>query len=288
MKYKLISFVLLLLFFFKIKSQITLESTYSNIDDEENFGIITLDNSGKKYFKYEDDNYLLKLYNLDHSLYKSINFDITSIIDTNIYMNSDLNQVTYISENLFDTDNEVEFLFSYFFYDNSGNNSVEGTVIFNEDGTIILNAPDYLLENNEINTGIENTSNGTKMILFHDNINNANVYNLPGRLTCSRPCSDSTITGKKISHNKSLASDFKAYPNPTKDYINIEYELPNGARKGDIVFYDFQGREIKRYTVDRTFDHLKLKTDDLSKGMYIFNLQTTKGVSQSKKILKIE
>ena len=288
MKYKLIPFVLLFLFFSRTKSQITLESTYSNIDDEENFGIITLDNSGKKYFKYEDDNYLLKLYNLDHSLYKSINFDITSIVDINVYVNTDYNQVNYISENLFDMDNEIEFLFSYFFYDDLGLNTVEGTVIFNEDGTIILNEPDYLLENNETKKGIENTPSGTKMILLNDNINNANVYNLPGRLTCSRPCSDSTITGKKISHNKSLASDFKAYPNPTKDYINIEYELPNGARKGDIVFYDFQGRETKRYTVDRTFNHLKLKTDDLPKGMYIFNLQTAKGVSQSKKILKIE
>ena len=50
----------------------------------------------------------------------------------------------------------------------------------------------------------------------------------------------------------------------------------------------FQGRELKRYTVDNTFDYLKLNTNDLPSGMYIFHLQTSKGVSQSKKILKIQ
>jgi hypothetical protein len=270
------------LFFSKTKSQITLENIYT--DTSINFGIINLESSGKKYFSLNGivvnmgyKTFELKLYNLDHSLFKTTVVDISLLLDTSSWDSYNVEGPFYITENLFDLDNEIEFMIEY--CGSADGLGQCGIGVVNEDGSILLNSDVNYSFNRYI---IENTSAGTKLII------NNNVYSLPGRLPCSRPCSDSTITGKKISQNRGLTSDVKAYPNPTKDYINIEYELPNGARKGDIVFYDFQGREIKRYTVDRTFDYLKLKTDDLPKGMYIFNLQTAKGVSQSKKILKIE
>ena len=93
-------------------SQISLEQTYAgNSIRMFDFGIVMLENSGKKYFKYEENTYTLNLYNLDHSIYKTINFDITPIVDTSIYINSEMQQINYITENLFDLDNEIEFLF---------------------------------------------------------------------------------------------------------------------------------------------------------------------------------
>ena len=128
------------------------------------------------------------------------------------------------------------------------------------------------------------------MILFtSDTHDAANVYSLPGNLPCTNPCADSLTTGKKIINPEpNILNSISAYPNPTKDYINVDYTLPQGVNQGDIVFYDFQGKEIKRYKVDRAFDHLRISTNDFPAGVYLFNLQTSKGISEGKKVIKIE
>lgn len=271
--------------------QITLEQSYTG-SYEEDFGLVMLENSGKKYFFYEQDSYVLNLYNLDHSLYKSINIDITSIVDTSIYTGADNQKINYITENLFDLDNELEFLFSYYYYDPSSNASLDGTLIFNEDGSIIFNEPNFQgvyasYPNSNFHTVIENTENGTKMFLQNDGI--INIYNLPGSLPCTNLCSDSLTNGLKLPEiENEINSSISAYPNPTIDYINVDYTLPQGIDQGEIVLCDFQGKEIKRYRVDRTFDYLKISTNDIPQGVYIFNLKTSQGISEGKRIIKID
>ena len=127
------------------------------------------------------------------------------------------------------------------------------------------------------------------MILLNHNSNTANIYNLPGKLPCTNPCADSLTSGMKIPNpNYRMSNSISAYPNPTKDHIKIDYTLPQGVKKGEIVFYDFQGKEFRRYKVDRTFDHLRISTNDFSAGVYLFNLQTSQGISEGKKLIKIE
>ncbi len=79
-----------------------------------------------------------------------------------------------------------------------------------------------------------------------------------------------------------------AYPNPAKNTTRIDYTLPDGVNNGVIVFYDLQGNEIKRFKVDKTFDHLLVSTADLSSGTYYFQLQTALQNSEGKKIVVIK
>lgn len=79
-----------------------------------------------------------------------------------------------------------------------------------------------------------------------------------------------------------------AYPNPTNSSTRIDYILPNGVNKGEIVFYDTQGKEVKGFNVDSTFNTLIISTEDLQSGLYYYNLQTTQGISGVKKLVKIK
>ena len=84
--------------------------------------------------------------------------------------------------------------------------------------------------------------------------------------------------------NKKLIS---IYPNPTKDFTRIDYQLPEGTTTGTITLYDLGGREIKTYNVDNESDHLEISTQHLRPGTYFYNLTTANGVSQGKKMIKI-
>ncbi|MCE9538103.1 MAG: T9SS type A sorting domain-containing protein, partial [Bacteroidetes bacterium] len=78
------------------------------------------------------------------------------------------------------------------------------------------------------------------------------------------------------------------YPNPTNSSTKIDYTLPNGINKGEIVFYDTQGKEVKRFNVDNTFNSLEISTEDLRSGIYYYNLQTAQGNSGAKKLVTVK
>ncbi|MBI5219458.1 MAG: T9SS type A sorting domain-containing protein [Bacteroidia bacterium] len=64
--------------------------------------------------------------------------------------------------------------------------------------------------------------------------------------------------------------------------------LPNGINQGEIVFYDIQGKEIKRFKVDKTFNSLLISTADIPAGTYFYQLQTDAQNSGGKKMVVIK
>ena len=92
---------------------------------------------------------------------------------------------------------------------------------------------------------IYNAPQGTKMILSYENMQ-AKVFSLPGVLS----------TSISEANNKLLiqSSISNPYPNPAINATKIDYTLPKGINQGEIVFFNLQGKEVKRFEVDRTFD----------------------------------
>ncbi|MBU0765170.1 MAG: Ig-like domain-containing protein [Bacteroidetes bacterium] len=78
------------------------------------------------------------------------------------------------------------------------------------------------------------------------------------------------------------------YPNPTKDYTKIKYQLLNNVNNGEIIFYNTFGREVKRLKVSNASDYLIISTYDLPAGTYYYRLRTGKGLSNSKKMMVIK
>jgi hypothetical protein len=104
--------------------QITLEHTYT----EGNVSRILLENSGEKYYITDETNKLIKLYNSDHSFWKTINLPTT--------MGATLNYVYQLSETKINTDSLIEVIYTYYVI-NGANWDYESRVI-NENGTTLL------------------------------------------------------------------------------------------------------------------------------------------------------
>ena len=80
-----------------MNAQITYDNSYSANSD---LSLVKLHVSGYKYLKVDVQNLKIELYNVNHSLLKVIT------IPTTPFGNQ---KVLYVSENLFDNDNMVEF-----------------------------------------------------------------------------------------------------------------------------------------------------------------------------------
>lgn len=247
---KILLFLIVFCVYENLLAQISLEKTYTDSDFLE---IINLENSGKKYLKVDKVNMKLILYNLDHSIFNTIT------IPTQIKAGWD---ILYVSENLFDTDSEIEYIL---------HNDEDYTIIYNENGDELLNlnTPSYYPPN------IYDSGNGLKLV-FNFTDKTSSVYSLPG--TNVNALQNGYLSAENIRISE-------PYPNPSSDYTKIDYKLSKECSTGTIVLFDINGVEINRYEVDNTFDHLLIPTSSLKNGIYYYNLYTQKGTSETKKLL---
>lgn len=281
---KKIIFIALIAFVSNAKAQITFEQAYDSAgqygsNSWQQFYMVKLEVDGDKFVFADKTNKLLKFYNLNHTPWKTISFATA----TDMNSSANVQNITYLSQHLFNTDDKIEFLY----VDYSGSNPpVFITHVINEDDAILFTANNQApLLNASVpqdQRPIYNSSAGTKMILSGtaSGDGKAYVYGLAGTLTAS-------IKGYTEDGLKSLSTSM-AYPNPTMSSTKIDYTLPNGANTGEIVFYDTQGKEVKRFNVDNTFNSLLISTEDLQSGLYYYNLQTTQGISGAKKLVTVK
>lgn len=249
------------------KGQITLEHFYNNTPLVSFVRLSLTDNKWAVI-----DSNTITLYNLNHSFYKTIPIVGAPVSNWNIL---------YISKSLFDTDSSsIEYMVD----PNSGS---AGAKIYREDGTLLFSEPGFAASYGAF-TGnpmrpefhpIVKTSEGSKMILY-SYPNGFKIYSLPGIYY------PTMITGLSMDINMMELSN--SYPNPTSSTTKIDYTLPNGINKGAIVFYDTQGKEVKRFNVDNTFNSLLISTEDLQSGIYYYNLQTVQGNSEAKKLVTVK
>lgn len=265
-----------------LKAQITLEATYDTAS--ANLYMITLEVDGEKYVRVDrltSAHRAIILYNTDHSIWKTIDCSSFPKYDS---CGSSLSygrynfEVLYITQHLFDLDDGIEFMFNV----NGCAVGANFTGIYNENGTAIFTqngaAPSVHLNVPIVFKPIYNTANGTKMILSFPATNQAKVYSLTGTLTTSNML---------ISDNPSNIESFSAYPNPSSNQTTINYKLPIGTQKGEIVISDLNGKEIKKYSIDNSFDNLVIPTNELIKGMYLYSLKGDGKILETKKIIVV-
>ncbi|MBI4932035.1 MAG: T9SS type A sorting domain-containing protein [Bacteroidetes bacterium] len=271
---------------FIAKAQITLVHTY---DSAGYYGvpkcwqqlyIVKLEVDGDKFVFADKADKLLRFYNLNHTLWKTISFANATDMDS-IYNNQWIN---YISQHLFDLDDEIEFLY----IDNGGNPIVEVTQVVNEDGSILFTANNQGARLNasapQTQLPIYNTSAGTFMILSGgaSTDGNAYVYSLPGTL------SNAIQEGNAQLMQAQGGALSNLYPNPSNGAVTLQYALPKGEKQGEIILYNTHGAEVKRYKVDDTFSDIILDNKQLPAGTYFYQLTTSKGAVGSKKMVVVK
>jgi len=258
--------ILLAAFLFPLSTavfgQITLEHTYDSTAYSDQATIHhTQLSTGYKYWGLVTDfntpgEGTLTVYNLDHSLYKQVNITIPNVPGDTI--SNGFFDVAYVSDKLFDTDTGLEFMCILY----------GRTSIMDEDGSVLLNAINQFPYNYydghadiASTEPIFNTPSGTKMILTGNLIEHtkAFVYSLPGEL----PNTTAIVSPEADKYNINL------YPNPASDYIKIKYSLPSNVKIAQVNVYDMNGKVIKTYKVDNTFNDILIDTRSLNSGTYV-------------------
>jgi hypothetical protein len=262
---KLIAILIISIAFHTANAQITFESSYNS-----NHGyprLIHLSSSGYKYCEIGDTT---RLYNLNHSLWKTINLFIPSGF-YNMY--DDWN----VSDQLFNSDTLIEVLYLV-----NGPYASARTYVINEAGSILF----QLASSYATYPTIMNDGTNFKLVAYDSTSSKYNVYGLPGTLPCNLCGGTVGIPVNNSVGNNGMISN--PFPNPTNDKTTINYELPEGINQAKIVFYDIMGHYVKEFVVDRNFKDLQISNIDLAAGTYYYQLQTSKEMSGGKKLIVVK
>lgn len=252
-------------------AQITLEHTYPNASNflpsanQQQLIVVHLEVDGEKFVHIDRLNKILDFYNLDHTSWKSISF--SAAIDLN--PNRNYMDILYISQHLFDTDNEVEFMYIDQYY-----NTVV-TQIVNEDASIIFTANDEMgvvrLNAPQTQFPIYNTAAGTKMVLSNTN-NDVSVYSLPGVL--------SVCTAISAEEN---TADYLLFPNPSSSSFRLKTSNVDFDR---IRISDQYGKVVKELSFSAVSGN-EVNVSDLSVGVYFVQLINKRGqLIETQKLIK--
>ncbi len=280
---KNIFILLIALFTLNARGQITLEYTHDSASTyasgnpavSSQLMIIKFEVSGEQYVNVNRWGKYISIYSMNHSLVQTISL---ANITGNTSSGNGVGDVLYLSETLFNTDSKKEFMY---ITDIAAPNVM--TRIYNEDGNLLFSDTGAAVIRTNVQLQqypIYNTSVGTKMILSYGN-GQAKVFALGGTLSNSIASANQNL----LNQNALLAN---AYPNPTSNSTTVAYQLPANVNEGEIVFYDLQGNEIKRFRVDRSFTSLLISTSDIAAGTYYYQLQTSNNASAGKQLVVIK
>ncbi len=257
--------ILTLLFFLVagriLSAQPVLEHTYPI-----SASICCLEKSGEKYFAMDVTNNQCKIYNLDHSLYRTINL----VVPADHYMYD----IQYVSDHTFNLDDLIEFVYIYSKYNPTETSyyySYETRVI-NENGTELLKIPGA--GHTEI---VETADDGEKFLVYVYDfyqipaVTQTRVYSLPEDPLKSGPIQNRYGPGNP-------------WPNPSNGILNIPVRIPPGEGPGELILYNIKGQEVMRQAVQGEDELIILPGGTLVPGTYIYKLKSGQAESGGNKI----
>lgn len=251
-------------------AQMTLEREYNNVnsdvlnDADSEMDVINLSISGKKYLVRNMQNSQIKIYNLDHSIWKTINLPSVT--------NYAPNYSAFASEELFNPDSKLEL--AVYYYSTQPNVFLKKLLIIDENGNT-LNTIDSAGAMKVYNTG----NNKYVAVLPTGNMKYS-VYSLPGTIP------NGIGNGLGLAKNIDIS---QPYPNPSYNgTINIDYTLPKEVNNAYIELYTSSGTRLRTYKVDNSFKNLIINTSDLPSGTYFYNVVVEGNISETQKIVVLK
>jgi hypothetical protein len=255
-----------------------------------NIQIIRLENSGQKMClvnRMDSTSYQYVFYNSDYSEYTTISVDLEPLFIISDY-NSPSLSISYISENVFDQDNDIELMGQLTYYDDD-NAEYAQVLVFHQDGGILFqsdveNSNAWLFTsiatNSTILSSLTNTGAGTKMVLdvyyFNEGQYSYDVYSLPGTLPTTLVRSGYSGDEQGIFLN--------AYPVPAREVVYMDYHL-NEEQAGTIEISNAKGQTIQKIRVGDVRGIVSIPVAEYKDGVYMVKLNTRRGVSRSGKMV---
>lgn len=265
MKY-LLSLILLSTTLLSASAQLTLDKSYNHSCTST-----MLNETDYKLFLMDDKLNQCRIYNTDHTLYKTISLSVPS----KMY----LYDVRYVTENLFNNDSKIELLYVYYQYVSTSN--TEGyykyyTRVINEDGQELVK------HDNAIYSSIYKVDDDQYRLYIYTYDYSSFPYDTK---TFIYKFSGYPYLLKSEEINAKSASLDNAYPNPAEAYTNIPYQLPHGMYDGQLKLFNIQGQQVASFPVDKNFNSIKLNTTSLQGGKYIYHIEAEGVRSESKSLI---
>lgn len=253
--------IMTLLFSMALNAQIIHEHTYNYS------GTLTeIDEDEYKYFLMDVPMKQCRIFNEDHSLYKTINLAVPE----GFY----LYDIKFVSRKTFNTDENIELLYIYYKTNlvNSEYVYTYGMKVVSESGNVLMNLQDGgLAEIREFD--------GEPKLLAYQYIYSdyyylvyTNVYSIGG--------SDSNSSAMTPSPS------LRIYPNPAGDMVQVEMSPADLAPGGQVVISDLSGKILRDQSYGPGMTRIPVATGNLDPGTYILNVISEDGTSAAGKIAK--
>lgn len=231
------------------KSQIIPEYQYAGSATMTHLAI-----SGDKYYLMDYYGNQCKIYNTDHTIWKTIDL----MVPDGMY----LYDIRYVTEQLFDTDNLVELVYIYYQYDTTLYYFTYYTRVIREDGSELLSIPgcNYV--------EVKATSTGSFKLLAYIYDYSVlpftlltGVYGLPGSLSSNGNFSEEINAGAGL-----------PFPNPADAMVTIPVLMSGSERAGELILLNQAGQSIQRYRLQPGSSHIQIRTVDFQPGLYVYQV----------------
>lgn len=258
---KTLLFLLLLIPFGMLNAQIGYEASYNHSG-----AFVQLSGSGYKFYLMDVSNEQCRIYNMNHSIWKTMNLDIPD--------NHYLYDIRYVSENLFTNDNTLALCYIYYNYDEVNQYYTYTAKVITENGTELLSIPgaQIVYVNSLGAEGTKLTAYAYDYSVYPSTVQTL-VYDLPGELVSNH------------AENIDVMQARPPYPNPATDYTILPFNIPDGEQTGRVILNDETGRVIRTFDVDKNFRNLQIDTRQLPKGIYFYHLKSGNFSSEAGKFI---
>ena len=266
------------------RAQISYEQTYAVGINQ--LRVVKFHLAGYKYFVMDPANSQFRLYNPNHSLYKTVTIPPISATAKQVLAVSDQlfnsnSQIEYVLNCVTQTSNPPAINYTVFVFDENGQQlfkRVSASFSTTMSGNFDLMNPDPIFY----------MGNGTKMRLEIQAGNNSRqeIYSLPGTIPCSE-CTEGSVNNMVNTSEPTEVSGEKAvfYPNPVKsESLKLKYTLPKEAKTAELKIYSSEGKLIDKMKIGSDFDYVLLPSE-YNNGLYFYSISVDNKVIQTEKII---
>lgn len=259
-----IAFIILVSLFIVItgKAQINLEHEFSWLSASS----VNLPTLGYKYYAMDVYNNQCIVYNTNYTIYKQISIPVPSgyyLID-----------IQYLTEDLFNTDPKLEFLYVIYKYDSTLGYGMYSTRIMSEDGVQLL----------QVDGGgysvVYPAAQGSKLFVWMYDFSLSaystatRVYNLPGSYT----------TGSGLPGGETRPT-MQAWPNPAREFIYLPISENTNGTPISVSLIAPDGKQIPVTNFRLENQLINLPTSGIAPGTYYYRIKNSERVISSGKIL---
>ena len=92
---------------------------------------------------------------------------------------------------------------------------------------------------------------------------------------------------KKNAPNSIPASDFNLYPNPNNGGFTLDYQLQKG-QTGEFTIYTMLGEKLAEYNLNENSNTMKIIANELSEGVYLYNISVNNNIVKRDKLVIIK